>query len=263
MTRPDPAALIIAHLSDLHLGADDPAAVRSVAADVAAAGPALTVVTGDFTMRARVSEFRAARALLDRLPAPLLVVTGNHDLPLVSLARLIRPYARYRRWIEPELDPVVRLPGLVALGLQSMPRWRWKSGRVSRRQSDRVEAVLGTAPAGWVRLVAMHHPPWSAGLARVIGRAGLFRALATARVDLLLAGHTHVPTSRSVAVPGASHPLVEVVAGTTTSRRTRDDVGRSWTMIGIGADVVCVRERYQSASTGWVNGGETRYPRSG
>jgi 3',5'-cyclic AMP phosphodiesterase CpdA len=253
------APLIIAHLSDLHLGAHVPDAAASVAADVAAVGPALTVVTGDCTMRARVPQFRAARALLDRLPAPLLVVTGNHDVPLIGAARFVDPYARYRHWIEPDLDPLVRLPGLIALGLQTTPRWRWKSGRVSRRQSDAVATVLGAAPAGAVRLLAVHHPPRAGGLARVAGRRRLLRALAAARVDLVLAGHTHVPDSHCVEIPGTSHTLIEVVAGTATSRRTRG-VGRSWTVVRVDADDVCVEQRYHSA-TGWAAGRRTRYPR--
>jgi predicted MPP superfamily phosphohydrolase len=68
---------VIAHVSDFHFGAHDPAAADSLAGDVAAAGPALTVVTGDCTMRARRREFRQAAELLARLPAPRLVVLGN------------------------------------------------------------------------------------------------------------------------------------------------------------------------------------------
>jgi 3',5'-cyclic AMP phosphodiesterase CpdA len=259
MTGPPGAPLVIAHLSDLHLGADVPDAVASVAADVAAAGPDLTVVTGDLTMRARTAQFKAARALLDRLPAPLLVVLGNHDVPLVSPFRLVGPYVRYRRWIEPDLDPLVRLPGLAALGLQTAPRWRWKSGRVSRRQCAAVAGMLGAAPAGAVRLLALHHPPLAGGLARLAGRRCLCRALAAARVDLVLAGHTHVPESRCLAPAGTSHRLIEVVAGTATSRRTRG-TGRSWTVIRIDEDTIGVQERHHAAG-GWINGRRTSYPR--
>ena len=251
--------LIVALLSDLHLGAHVPQAVQSVVADVAAVRPTLTVVTGDCTMRARRTEFRAARVLLDALPAPVLVVTGNHDVPLFSAARLIAPYARYQRWIEADLDPVARVPGLTAVGLQTTPRWRWKSGRVSRRQGDTVSAVLGAAPADDVRLVAVHHPPLATGLQRVVGRERLLRALAAARADLVLAGHTHVPTSHRVQSAGTSHHWIEVVAGTATSRRTRG-VGRSWTVITIDRDTVAVQERWENGR-GWRTGHTVSYPR--
>lgn len=259
MTPEAGTPLVIAHVSDLHLGAHVPDAVTSVIDDVAAARPALTVVTGDCTMRARASQFRAARELLDRLPAPLLVVMGNHDVPLISAARLVGPYVRYRRWIEADLDPLVRLPGLTALGLQTTPRWRWKSGRISRRQSDDVADLLRVGSADAVRLLALHHPPTAGGLGRIAGRGRLLRSLAAARVDLVLAGHTHVPDSRWVDLPGTSHRLIEVVAGTATSRRTRG-AGRSWTAIRVDGETVSVEERCQAVA-GWVTDRRTQYRR--
>jgi 3',5'-cyclic AMP phosphodiesterase CpdA len=266
--------LVIAHVSDLHLGADDLDAVDGLPADVAAVGPDLTVVTGDLTMRARTAQFRRARRLLDRLPRPLLVVTGNHDLPLISTSRLVAPYERYQRWIDADLDPVTRLPGLTALGLNSMPRWRWKSGGVTAAQAAAVTRALGQSPPGAVRLLALHHPPFAGGLERLTGRRRLVRALATARVDLLLAGHTHVPDSRRVwlepaaatvlrsdpaPATGVAPSLVEVVAGTATSLRTRG-VGRSWTVLRIEAGAIVVQERHQGRS-GWYDGPAARYPR--
>jgi 3',5'-cyclic AMP phosphodiesterase CpdA len=258
MTATRQSPLIIAHVSDLHLGAHDPSAVATLAADVTAVGPALTIVTGDCTMRARVPQFRAARELLDRLPAPLLVVPGNHDVPLVSPARIVAPYTRFRRWIEPDLDPVLRLTGVIALGLQSTPRWRWKSGRVSRRQADAVRTVLGAAPPGTVRVLALHHPPHTTGPSRLAGRGGLLRAVAAAHVDLVLAGHTHVPHSCRIASTGPGHDLVEVVAGTATSRRTRG-TGRSWSVIRVDPDAIAVEERQQTAA-GWRTDRIVRYP---
>ncbi|PRY30838.1 metallophosphoesterase family protein [Pseudosporangium ferrugineum] len=252
--------IVIAHLSDLHLGAHDPAAVASIAADVAAAAPTLTVVTGDLTMRARPWQFRLARNLLDRLPQPLLVVSGNHDLPLVGLERLLAPYRRFRLLVRTELDPVRRLSGLTALGLQTTPPWRWKSGRVTRRQSDTVVAVLGSAPAGAVRVLAVHHPPRAAGLARLAGHDRLMRALGSAGVDLILAGHTHVPAAGTLELKGTAHRPVEVVAGTAVSRRTRG-TGRSWTAIRVDEAAITVEERQQNAA-GWCAGAVRRFPRA-
>jgi predicted phosphodiesterase len=201
-----PASVLIAHLSDLHIGAHIPAVVDTLVADVVGAAPDLTVVTGDSTMRARTRQFVEVRGVLDRLPSPRLEVLGNHDLPLVSVSRLVSPYARYRAYLGSELGPVVQISGLRALGLHSMPRWRWKGG-----------------PPLAARLLALHHPPFPHGLTRIVGRGRLVRALVSARVDLVLAGHTHVPSTRVVELTGAGHAhrLVEVVAGTATSRRAR------------------------------------------
>jgi 3',5'-cyclic AMP phosphodiesterase CpdA len=261
VTDPPAVPLVVAHLSDLHLGAHDPAAADGLAADVAATRPALTVVTGDLTMRARDREFAEARRLLDRLPRPLLVVTGNHDLPLLSPARLVAPYARYRAWIDDDLDPVVRVPGLTALGLQSMPRWRWKSGRISARQAGRTGDVFDGEPAATVRLLALHHPPFATGLSRLAGRRRLAGALIAARVDIVLAGHTHVPYAgrRELHQAGRTRPIVEVVAGTAISRRTRGGAGRSWSVLRIGPAAVTIEERRHGAE-GWYRGRDVVVP---
>jgi 3',5'-cyclic AMP phosphodiesterase CpdA len=250
--------VVIAHLSDLHLGAHSPRAAEAVVADVAAARPSVTVVTGDLTMRARTAQFRQARAMLDRLPRPLLVVPGNHDIPLDSAVRFTDPYGRYRRWIDAELDPLVRIPGLTALGLQSTPWWRWKSGRVTAGQIRSVETLLGPASRDGIRLLALHHPLSVPGPAGVIGRAGLVRALAGARVDLVLAGHTHVPASGALTPAGAAHRVVEVVAGTAVSRRVRG-AGRSWTVIRVEDSALVVQER-QEQDSGWDVRRTTSYP---
>jgi hypothetical protein len=173
---------------------------------------------------------------------------------LISPLRVVSPYSRFQRWISADLDPVLRLDGVVALGLQTSPRWRWKSGRVSRRQANAVRTTLGGAPAAAVRVLALHHPPRATGLTRLLGRKRLARALAAAHVDLVLAGHNHVPDSSRVAPPG----LVEVVAGTATSRRTRG-TGRSWSVIRVEAQAITVEERRQTAA-GWCTDRIVRYP---
>jgi 3',5'-cyclic AMP phosphodiesterase CpdA len=246
--------LVVAHLSDLHLGAHVPASVAALADEVAAFHPDLTVVTGDHTMRARPREFLQAVDLLDKLPRPRLVVPGNHDVPLLSPERVTAPYARYRRWIGDD-NTAVRLPGVTALGINSMPWWRWKSGRVTRHQAASVREVLGQAPPQDVRLLALHHPPFAGGLERLAGRSRLTHALRAARVDLILAGHTHVP---SIQQP-AHGPLV-VIAGTATSYRVRA-VPRSWSLLRITADAIEIHERFESEPGAWHTGTVLRHPR--
>jgi len=127
--------LVVAHLSDLHVGRHVPAVLDALAGDVAAVAPDLVVVTGDSTMRARDAEFAEARRFLDGLAATPLVVIGNHDVPLLGLGRLVAPYERFRTWITADLDPRLDLPRVRALGLQSMPRWR--CARPTRRRAPR------------------------------------------------------------------------------------------------------------------------------
>ena len=96
----------IVHLSDLHFGRTRPDLLEPLVEAVNGAAPDLVAVSGDLTQRARGRQFREARAFLDRLAAPCLVVPGNHDVPLDHLLlRLFGPWRRYCRLIGSELEP--------------------------------------------------------------------------------------------------------------------------------------------------------------
>src|SRR5690606_38883914 len=104
-----------------------------------AVAPDLIVVSGDFTQRAKVHEYQAARAWLDRLPqVPLVVTPGNHDVPVYRVwERLTAPYRNYRSWISPDLDTVTRIPGLVVVALNSTaPLRAIVNGRIDRAQIE-------------------------------------------------------------------------------------------------------------------------------
>lgn len=215
---------VVVHLSDIHFGADVPGLAESLLADIASVGPDLVAISGDLTQRARRDQFERARAFIDRLPAPVLPVIGNHDLPLVDLPRrFLSGTRRYERYITGDLDPIVALPGLVAVGLDTMPAWRWKAGHVSPRQAARVRAALGSAPPGAWRLVVTHHPVLPARLSGLVGRDLLVRACADAGVAVLLSGHTHAPSADLVDLdsPGVHRRALALVTGTAVSGRTR------------------------------------------
>jgi 3',5'-cyclic AMP phosphodiesterase CpdA len=257
--------LRLAHVSDIHVGAQDEAALTSLAADLREAGVDATIVTGDLTMRARTREFHRATELISTLPAPHMVLIGNHDISLTNpLRRLFAPYDKFRAQVTPELDPVLDLDGGRIQGLQTMPRWRWKSGRVSKRQALLVRTSLGSAPHGVARIVAMHHPPSLGRLEVLAGRRALEHSLAAARVDVMLAGHTHVPGARELPVrdgSGGRRTVIEVVAGTATSHRTREGTSRSWSEVVIRPDRVDVTAHLDTGA-GWHPGPGWSFPRS-
>lgn len=215
---------VVVHLSDIHFGAHRDVLAESLLSDVGDQRPDLCVVSGDLTQRAHLDQFVQARSFIDRLPGATLTVIGNHDLPLVDLPRrLLRGAGRYQRLIERDLDPVARIPDLVAVGLDTMPAWRWKAGHVSRRQTAIVRRALGHAPQGAWRIVVTHHPLLPAHLSPVAGRHAVVEACAEAGVALLLAGHTHTSSADIVDLdaPGVHRRALAVVPGTAISSRTR------------------------------------------
>ena len=214
---------VIVHVSDIHFGAHEEDLAESLLADVAAQKPDLVVVSGDLTQRARPRQFEQARAFLDRLPGPVLTVVGNHDLPLMNIpSRFLSETRRYEQFITSDLDPVVEIPGLAVVGLDSMPRWRWKAGHISPRQVGIVRQAMENAAADAWRILVTHHPVLPENLSGLVGRRLLVDTCAEAGVAVLLSGHTHMAsvTSTPLGEPGGRSALA-VVSGTTISRRTR------------------------------------------
>ncbi len=214
---------VIVQLSDIHFGAHLDELAESLVTDIWDRRPDLVVVSGDLTQRARRQQFTRARAFFDRLPGPVLTVMGNHDVPLFDLPRrLVSPTGRYQKYVTSALDPVIDLPELAAVGLDSMPAWRWKAGRVSPRQADLVRDTLGRSPSGAWRVLVTHHPVLPANLSALRGRQRLVDACDHASVAVLLSGHTHTASVDVVplSTDGGRHALA-VVAGTAISSRIR------------------------------------------
>ena len=220
----------IAHISDLHFGREDPRVVEAVLEDLAASRPQLVVVSGDLTQRARRREFEAARAFLDRLPAPALVVPGNHDIPLFDLARrFFRPLARYRRIVTPDLSPLFKEEELAVLGVNTARSNVWKSGRLSGEQIESIRSHFSPLPARVFKVLVTHHPflpPPGTASGRLVGRG--LQALQVAEacgVDLLLAGHLHLGYSGDVRAHHLSirRSILVAQAGTATSLRVRGE----------------------------------------
>ncbi|HEY2179139.1 MAG TPA: metallophosphoesterase [Caulobacteraceae bacterium] len=213
-------------MSDIHFGCENEAATEAALADAWAYAPSLTVVTGDLTADGRPSEFVAARAWLDRLPPPVLVTPGNHDTPYWNLIlRVLTPFDRYRRHIGAPDGAVFESVGLSVHAVNTarggQPRLNWAEGAINLAAVDAAAARLAAAD-GALKVFACHHPlieiegePVRGGVHR--GEAAA-RALAEARVDLILTGHLHVPYAR--ALPFGAGCTYAVGTGT-LSLRTR------------------------------------------
>ncbi len=249
---------VIVHLSDVHFGAQTVNLAESLLADVVSQGPDLVVVSGDLTQRARRDEFRSAEVFLKRLPGPVLRVVGNHDIPLFDLPRrFVAPTRRYQRYIDADLDPVVVLPDLVAVGLDTMPAWRWKAGHVSQRQVDFMRDGFRDSPLGAWRLLVTHHPVLPAELSGLRGRNRLVVACAEVDVTILLSGHIHTSSIDLVSLHGAGvqHRALAVVAGTATSRRTRG-TSNAYGLLNLAgpmeAGATLSAQIRESVGSGWV-----------
>jgi len=219
----------ILHISDVHFGPHHLAELSSAVVDlVERECPDAVLFSGDLTQRAKPRQFQEARAFVDRLQAPTLVVPGNHDVPLYRFwERFLQPYGAYRRHFAAELEPVLEIEGLFAVGVNSAHGMTLTDGRVRLRRLARLADQFAAAPADACKVVVIHHPmvpPPLIEWPRAIDNAReAAEVLTDAGVDLVLAGHIHQTYLTTLgAFFEADLPGVRVVhTGTTTSDRGR------------------------------------------
>lgn len=252
----------IVHMSDPHFGTERAQVVDALAAFCAAQAPDLIVVSGDITQRARRHQFAAAQAFFERLkPAPLMVIPGNHDIPLFDLySRMTRPYAHYRTVFGQQLETLVETPDMLVIGLNTTRPRRHKDGEISSKQVGRVVQQLQHGRDDQLRIVVTHQP---IHVTRVEDEANLLHggrvaayAWSGAGVDLFLGGHIHLPYVRPLRERYTDLPRDAwvVQAGTAVSHRVRGGIPNSVNLIrydNVSRLRQCDVERFDhDASTG-------------
>ena len=190
----------ILHLSDPHFGAADLTAAETFLNQAAALQPDLTILSGDLTMRVRRREITAAKAFVERLPRPHLVIPGNHDIPLIHhpLDRFLHPFRRYQEAFGHELEPELISNGVHVVSLNSSRAFGfhadWSEGRLSHRQLLRMREKFQKGPPDHFRVLVLHHPLLElqiSGRAVVKPLKKLMQTLEEARVDVVMCGHFH------------------------------------------------------------------------
>ncbi|TFI57747.1 metallophosphoesterase [Sphingomonas parva] len=235
----------IAHLSDVHFGRHDPEIVAAVEAFLFERRPDLVVVSGDFTQRARVEQYRLAAAWLERLEQaglPTLAVPGNHDVPLYDVfRRFARPLHRYKRYIDDDLCPFVEADDVAVLGLNTARSLTIKDGSINRAQMAIIRDRFARVGEGKTKILVTHHPLFAmpigeeGALSKVVKRdSDALAAAADAGVDVLLAGHFHRTYAQSAReMVETAGPALVIQAGTATSTRVRGDELQSFNMIAL------------------------------
>jgi len=268
---------VIAHLSDLHFGKIDPELLEPLRRQLFELKPDLVVVSGDLTQRAKPGQFREARAYLDTLPKPQIVVPGNHDVPLYNVfQRFLMPLRKYKKFISTELEPSFIDDEIAVVGVNTARSLVFKGGRINEEQVAQVKQKLCDVPDRVTKIIVTHHPfdmpdHWE-DQHQVVGRAGMaMKALAKCGADVYVSGHMHKAHSGEPSTPfdlGGFNALM-VAAGTATSTRGRGEQN-SFNTLRIEGDRIVVEhyewdekakgfdleksENYKFTDKGWVAG---------
>jgi 3',5'-cyclic AMP phosphodiesterase CpdA len=221
----------LVHLSDLHFGRVDPVLLDPLRDLVHIIAPDVVVVSGDLTQRARSEEFAEARAWLDTLPGPQIIVPGNHDISLYNVfRRFVEPLKRYKRYISDDLDPFYLDDEIAVLGINTARSLTFKDGRVNEEQVAKIRSLFDELDHHITRIVVTHHPfdlPPSFDRANLVDRAPMaMKVFAECGVDILMAGHLHASHAGSTAERYKINEYAALViqAGTATSTRGRGEV---------------------------------------
>ena len=246
----------IVHLSDIHFGRIDPAIIEPIIKTINELNPDVVAVSGDLTQRARSQQFKDARAFLDRLPVPQIVVPGNHDIPLHNvLTRFLQPLDKYRQYITDDLEPFYADGEIAVLGINTARSLTIKGGRINEKQVAGIREKLCAAGDAVIKVIVTHHPfdlPENYDENELIGRAQMaMKTLAECGADLFLAGHLHVShtghTAERYKISG--HSALVVQAGTATSTRGRGE-DNSFNVIRAEASSITVERLVWQPSKG-------------
>jgi 3',5'-cyclic AMP phosphodiesterase CpdA len=241
----------IAHISDLHFGKHNKKAEEALLADLKALKPSLIAISGDLTQRALRAQFKHAREYLQRLPAPFLVVPGNHDIPFFDVTRrMLLPLHRYKNYITHELSPIYTDDELAIIGINSASAVTIEGGRISSKQLAWAAGVFSAVPPHCFRIVVTHHPflkpPGVHRFRRVIRPAKkALETFAHCGVDLLLCGHFHRTHAEDVSKHHASiaRPIIHVQAGTAICSKVHMNCDNSFNFITLSGDTMIVETR--------------------
>jgi 3',5'-cyclic-AMP phosphodiesterase len=208
--------VLIAQISDVHVGGGRyrQELLRTAIDEINAAGPDLVVVAGDLTDDGYPDQYPLARDELSRIAADHVVcVPGNHDARNVGYLRFEDTFgARDSRL---RLEPPGGELALVAVD-SSKPDL--DEGEIGREHYGWIEE--GFAGDAGLRVFVCHHhlmPIPGTGRERnqVLDAGDVLSLLRQSRVDLVLAGHRHVPYVWPVA------GMLLVHSGTVSTLRTR------------------------------------------
>ncbi len=271
---------LVLHVSDLHFGRPAvPEQIEAIEELIQGGRFDVVAISGDVSQRSRAGEFQRARAFIRAAQrvSRTIVVPGNHDVewwraPLGIGGRGVI-YESYRKYIAADLEPVLRVPGVTFVGLNTSHgvtrhtlTWNVRDvgiiGDLRRRQLERAREAFEESPPDDARVIVMHHNPVKGELSQRHGLVNTKRVLgafAELGVDLVLCGHDH-----QEAIHYVEHTRRGTVVSTagTVSNRSRGGRPSSLNVIDIGpTELEVTTYIWTSAERAFARGPVKRFDR--
>jgi len=248
------------HVSDLHFGRPAvPAQIEAIEQIIQESKFDVVAISGDLSQRARAGEFQRAAVFIrdaERV-SRTICVPGNHDVKWWSAPMGLRDrdniYENYRAFISHDLEPVLRVPGVVFAGLNTshgvtMRTLTWNLrdisiiGDLRAEQFDSAEQEFEKSNTGDARVIVMHHNPVKGELSKRHGLKSTKKILgrfAQMGVDLVLCGHDHQESVHYI-----EHTKKGTVISTAGTVSSRSRGGRPSSV-----NVIAITERMMDVTT--------------
>ncbi|KYG66237.1 hypothetical protein AZI86_04030 [Bdellovibrio bacteriovorus] len=213
------------HISDLHFGRIHPPAIASLENFLKANEEKLDliVMTGDWTQRARSSQYQEAAEFIKKLPVPLLTIPGNHDIPLYNFwVRLLRPLKNYNKYIRELAVDTFESAETVIVGFRTAHKYRTVEGRILEKDILRAKKAFEAADPKALRMIACHHPVFQPKMLSRIRPRHLAQEVLNLKPHIIVSGHSHLNWIELVETEG--HKILHISAGSATSDRLRGEV---------------------------------------
>jgi Icc protein len=235
---------VIAQLSDIHCGDPrfDVHLLERVIDDVNELGPDIVVIPGDLTVSGYRDEYEQAQMHLSRIECPnMVVIPGNHDSRNVGYTHFLDLFGT--RWQSHEMIFGIDVGGVsqehIRIVSVDSSKPDLDDGEVGRHRYDWLSEKLGPPDEEVFKVVAIHHhlvgiPSTGRERNIVLDAGDVLEILAEHDVDLVLAGHKHVPFVWPIS------GMLVITSGTASTWRTRANIPPSYNVITVRHDKATV-----------------------
>ncbi|KTD16277.1 metallophosphoesterase [Legionella jordanis] len=214
----------IMHISDLHFGMHLPLVMEAFQKELELLSPDVVIISGDLTQRAKVQQFIALQQFLLSVSTPILVVPGNHDVPLYNIFnRLFKPFKGYSHFVGKHFPSEFINDELAILGVNSVNPLRVKEGKLTSGTLQKIDDFFATQNKAINILFFHHNFDQIEDLHKPLENEEQFVSfLAGSKIDIVCTGHLHYANVGLIRKKNDRICLV-LHAGTLSCSRKKDD----------------------------------------
>ena len=241
----------IVHISDLHFGMHREEIIEPFLDELQLIQPDVVLISGDVTQRAVKEQYFLFNQFVERLPGIVLIVPGNHDVPLYPsqfFIRMYSPFKYYNRYVNTNLEAQFTNDKVRILGVNSVNPYRVKKGRLSTETMNKIKNYFAP-PFSGLNILFFHHnfDRLEGAHKPLTNYQELIEYLKTSSINIVCAGHSHYANVNIIAKNNSEH-CVFLHAGSLLCARTKDGANSYYLIDYADSSCTITLHRYENKS---------------